>query len=705
MSHRPWYPFFQTAFPNRTSLNSCGLSLAVFLLLTMLFTSCHQDANPPGPVLTKLDTGWEFAREGSDEWYPAKVPGEVHTDLLAHQLIPDPFYGNNEDSLRWIEHIRWKYRLQFLSPADLRDYERVELSFEGLDTYARISLNGQPLAHTDNMFRQWNVDVTGLLLPDENTLEIVFTPPPLYHREAVEGFPYLLPSGNESDDIPLKVSAHSRKAAFQFGWDWGPRLVGCGIWRPVKLRMWNDARIRQIQTFTLALERDVARMQTRVYVDVAKAGKYRIESPYGSVERYLERGVHPLDLIYPIENPELWWCAGEGEAVLHRQWIRLYGEEIILDEKEDHFGIRQITLVHAPDSLGTSFWFSLNGRPVFMKGANYIPQDIFPSRVQPDQYKSLILAAKEAGMNMLRVWGGGIYEDDLFYEICDQEGILVWQDLMFANSMYPPAKAFLENVRQELIDNILRLGAHPCLALWCGNNEIEVAWNNWGWQEKFGYDAHTRDALWSFYDTLFHQMIPEEIHQHIPLANYTPTSPLSNWGKAENFRHATMHYWGVWHGREHFDQFEHNVGRFMVEYGFQSFPSLESLAEVLPPEALHLHSDMMAHRQKSYIGNGMIRTQMAKYGEVPDDFAAFVQRSQEIQGKALAMATRAHLGAAPYCMGSLLWQLNDCWPGPSWSLIDYYGRRKASYDSTKMVFTQAALPETRITLPDPGKEE
>lgn len=671
----------------------------------MLFASCHQEPGLPSPIETTLDAGWEFAREGSDEWNEAKVPGEVHTDLLAHQLIPDPYYGSNEDSLRWIEHSRWHYRLHFFPPADPQDYDRIELSFEGLDTYARISLNGQVLTLTDNMFRQWNVDVAGILRSGENRLEIVFTPPPVYHRDALEALPFLLPSGNESDDIPLKVSAHSRKAAYQFGWDWGPRLVGCGIWRPVKLRMWNEARLRQIQTFTLALENDVARMLTRAYVDAAKAGEYRIESPYGSVTHFLEPGIHPLDLHFQIKKPELWWCAGEGEAVLHRQQIRLYLEDHFLEEKEDPFGIRQIKLVHAPDSLGTAFWFSLNGRPVFMKGANYIPQDIFPSRVLPAQYRSLILAAKEAGMNMLRVWGGGIYEDDLFYEICDQEGILVWQDLMFANSMYPPSKDFLANVRQELIDNILRLGAHPCLALWCGNNEIEVAWNNWGWQEKFGYDAHTQDLLWSFYDTLFHQMIPEEIHQHIPSANYTPSSPLSNWGKTENFRHATMHYWGVWHGREDFDRFEHNVGRFMVEYGFQSFPSLESLAEVLPPASLHLHSNMMAHRQKSYIGNGMIRAQMAKYGEVPDDFAAFVQRSQEIQGKALAMATRAHLDAAPYCMGSLLWQLNDCWPGPSWSLIDYYGRRKASYDSVKTVFTGKDLRELMLLQPDQGKEE
>jgi beta-mannosidase len=683
----PFDPPLHLRFPSSAALNISIFGLPACILFILLTVACKRAPVLLSPLELKLHEGWEFTGNNHDGWYPARVPGEIHTDLLAQQLIPDPYFGNNEDSLTWIEQTGWSYRLHFTPPADPNAFERVELHFEGLDTYARIHLNGRELARTDNMFRQWFLDVGKNILSGENLLEVEFTPPLVYHQDALAALPFLLPSGNEAKDIPVKVSAHSRKAAYQFGWDWGPRFVGCGIWRPVRLRMWNKARIQQIHTFTLDLEEEEASMLSRVYIEVASPGRYRIESPYGQAIRRLESGRHHLDIHFRIDQPELWWCAGEGEATMHSQHIRLFAEDQLLEEKEDRFGIRLIQLIHEPDSLGTAFHFILNGRPVFMKGANYIPQDLFPTRVAPAKYNDLIRAAKEAGMNMLRIWGGGIYEDDLFYEICNEEGILLWQDLMFANSMYPPSPDFLENVRQEVIDNVLRLGAHPCIAIWCGNNEIEVAWNNWGWQEAFGYDSRTQDLLWSFYDTLFHQMIPEEIHRLIPLANYTHTSPLSNWGKAENFRHGTMHYWGVWHGKEDFDQFENNVGRFMVEYGFQSFPSLESLTDVIPASELSLYSPAMTQRQKSYIGNRMIVEQIANYGEVPDRFADFVLRSQEIQGKALSIATRAHLQAAPRCMGSLIWQLNDCWPGPSWSLIDYYGRKKASYDSVKTVFT------------------
>jgi beta-mannosidase len=291
-----------------------------------------------------------------------------------------------------------------------------------------------------------------------------------------------------------------------------------------------------------------------------------------------------------------------------------------------------------------------------VKGANYIPQDVFLPRINPTQYEALISVVKDANMNMLRVWGGGVYERDLFYDLCDEKGILVWQDFMFAGSLYPDDTAFADNVKAEVIEAIKRLRGHPCLAIWCGNNEIEVAWENWGWQKQYGYSAKDSIEIWNNYKSLFHKLIPGLVSAHHPQGIYTPTSPLSNWGTAENFNHSSMHYWGVWHGREPFESFENNVGRFMVEYGFQSFPSIQTLRKVIADSSLYWDSPALVHRQKSYIAKGM------------------------------QMAIQAHVEGQPHCMGSLFWQLNDCWPGPSWSVIDYYGNKKSAYNVVKSGF-------------------
>ena len=318
-----------------------------------------------------------------------------------------------------------------------------------------------------------------------------------------------------------------------------------------------------------------------------------------------------------------------------------------------------------------------------MKGANYIPQDVFLPRVADDQYRKLIKQVKDANMNMLRVWGGGIYEKELFYELCDQNGILIWHDFMFAGSLYPNDSSFLENVKQEAIENVTRLRKHPSIALWCGNNEIEVAWGNWGWQNQYRYSSNDSVDIWDNYLHMFQSLLPEVVNELNPNVNYVSTSPLSNWGTPENFNHSSMHYWGVWHGRESFENFKTNVGRFMVEYGFQSFPSMETIRTFALDSSFSLESSTMMNRQKSYIGNGLITKHINNWFDAPTSFNDFVVKSQQVQSIGMQIAIQAHRHQSPHCMGTLFWQLNDCWPGPSWSVIDYYGKEKVAYETVK----------------------
>lgn len=668
-------------------------SYLIALSLIVLIYGCNEQVDLEPNSKRFLHAGWEFSLEGDDDWMLASVPGVVQLDLFKNDVIGDPYWQDNELKQRWIENENWIYKTQIIADAQIMSNEHVDLNFKGLDTYAKVYLNDELILEADNMFRSWSVDIKSLLNLGENELRIVFESPVSHNREIVEQYPHLLPSGNEAQDIPVKVSSFTRKAAYQFGWDWGPRFVTAGIWRPVILKTWNTARIENIFTTPSDVKTDKAIMNTVVELDVREAGFYTLEIGEELIEKELMLGFNTIEHAFVIDQPKLWWPNGAGEAHLYGQHVRLLYDNVLLDTSSVKFGVRTIELVNQPDTIGTSFYFKVNGKALFAKGANYIPQDVFLPRVQPRQYEELIVAVKEANMNMLRVWGGGIYERDLFYDLCDQHGILVWQDFMFAGSLYPNDDEFEANVAAEVIETIRRLRQHACLTLWCGNNEIEVAWKSWGWQDQYGYSETDSNAIWNNYKTMFYETIPELVEAHNPQVAYTPTSPLSNWGTAENFNHSTMHYWGVWHGKEPFESFSKNVGRFMVEYGFQSFPSIATLKMVLTDSNLSLDAPIMKHRQKSYIGNGLISKHIEQYYDTPQSFEEFVVRSQEVQARGLHMAIRSHIDAQPHCMGSLFWQLNDCWPGPSWSVIDYYGNKKQAYEAVKTEFSGGLITD------------
>jgi beta-mannosidase len=636
-----------------------------------------------------LNTNWQFRQVGTQTWYPATVPGTVHTDLMDNGLIDDPFKDNNEKKLQWIENENWEYRMVFDVEPNQFNQKHHELYFEGLDTYAEVFLNGKPILDANNMFRSWRVDVTGQLKEKANELHIVFTSP-ILKNDSIARANVKLPGGSDTSEYP--VWPYTRKAAYHFGWDWAPRFVTSGIWKDIVLESWSDYRIWDVY-HEIFLEDS-----SEAWIETVISGSSNVRA----IAILEINGKQVSDSITPrypngycdieIENPKLWWPNGSGEAHLYYAdvWIVRDGDTLASDHQK--IGIRTVELVNEPDSIGTSFYFKVNGKPIFMKGANYVPQDVFLPRVKPEQYERLLKQVKNAGMNMLRVWGGGVYERDIFYDLCDEYGILVWQDFMFANTIYPNDKKLLDNIALEVAEQVNRLNKHACLALWCGNNEIKVAMTHWGWPVQYDYKEKEYFEFYSNYHFIFNRLLPSIIAKQSSRIPYVSTSPQSNWGTPENFNHGSMHYWGVWHGDDDFSGFNQNVGRFMVEWGFQSYPDYELLTEYVSPEYLSLESEVMQNRQKSYVGNGKILEFLryyATYGGDPSvlSFRDFVYNSQWVQALGYEQAVEAHLAKQPHCMGTLLWQLNDCWPGPSWSIINYNGKPKQAYGKVKKHFT------------------
>ena len=656
--------------------------------LCVIISFCIQCKQSPSKSnsIKKIDENWVLHVAEKDTFLPVNIPSNVHSDLHSHQLIEDPFWENNELKLQWIEDENWTYSTTFQLAEEEFTYEFINLIFEGLDTYSEVKLNNQLVFSSDNMFISYEEDVKSLLLIGENTLEVQFTSPINKNRDRVNNYPYTLPSGSET--TALQVGSFTRKAAYHFGWDWGPRFVTMGIWKPVYLKFYNEAKINHVRTETKEINEDYAIQEFHIEIESGLTPsdyRLRIGDSLFSIE--LKEGINNISASIQINHPKLWWTHDHGNPYLYNENITLSKNNQNIDNQLIKYGIRQVKLINETDSIGTSFYFKLNGKPIFIKGANYIPQSSFLTDVTPEKYQHLLQMSKDANMNMLRVWGGGIYEQDLFYDLCDSLGILVWQDMMFACSLYPTLEdEFNNSVKEEITQNIKRLQKHPCIALWCGNNEVDVAWHNWGWQHQFGYSSEDSMIIWKGQQQLFEYLIPGTI-QNLDNRPYIPSSPQSNWGTKENFKHGCMHYWDVWHGKKDINAFKNHVGRFMAEYGFQSYPSMETVLHFTDSSHLSLTDSIMINRQKSYIGNGMIEDQINKFLSPSSSFEDFVEKSQEVQSMALNFALNAHINKQPHCMGTLFWQLNDCWPGPSWSIIDYYQRPKKGYHTVKKAFT------------------
>ena len=644
-------------------------------------------------VQRELRGPWSFRKENDEPaWSRADVPGCVHTDLLATGQVADPFYGMNEKDQQWIEGSNWEYLLVFDGDAALLAHERVEILCKGLDTYADVSCNGHHVFSADNMFREWRADVKPLLRRGANKIMIRFRSPIETVRAAYDSLGHVLPAAN--DQAMRMVSMFTRKAPYHYGWDWGPRFVTCGIWRPILLDGWDGARIDDLRVTQKELTNERATLRVTATIVASRAAKARLSVSVGEakaeVEATLVAGESPIECEIAIARPERWWPNGLGKAHLYTvdAALTLEGDPEPADTRAARIGLRTVEVDHRKDAAGKSFAISVNGAPTFMKGANYIPSDSFVSRVTGGRYRELVQAAADANMNMLRVWGGGIYEDDRFYDACDELGVLVWQDFMFACSMYPGDDAFVENVKHEAVENVRRLRNHPCLALWAGNNEIEVAWHRWAWQTKFAMSEAVQATMWRDYQRVFHELLPAVVAEHDAGRFYTRSSPSANDDAVvpDTLGFGDMHFWGVWHAEKPYEDYARNVSRFMSEFGFQSFPELETVAAYAPKTEWRIDSPIMLSHQRHPRGNELVRTYMERDFRTPKDFDSFLYVSQVLQALIIEFAAHAHRRAMPYNAGSLYWQLDDCWPVASWSGIDYFGRWKALHYFARRFF-------------------
>ena len=645
-----------------------------------------------------LDQNWSFKALEDSSWLRASVPGTIHTDLMANGIIEDPYYRLNERKVQWVDKKDWVYQCAFEISAEEFVRHHHELQFEGLDTYASVYINDRLILQSSNMHRSYSVDVKEYLIEGSNTLRILLESPIKRGLELYDALDYTIPvSANdqaETGEVPggKRVNVFTRKAAYHYGWDWGPRLVTSGIWRPITLLSWDDFRISEL-LLTSQLNGDVAAVMAQIEIEskienANAALQLKLDDDIiASTKLRLNKGKQKFNLPIKIDRPELWWPNGLGRQHLYNIEVKLQRKEVISTVNQS-IGIRNIELVADSTLSQPNFYFKVNGAPTFAKGVNYIPQDLFLPRVSTKDYERILQAAADANMNMIRVWGGGVYENDRFYELCDSLGLMVWQDFMFACAVYPGDSAFLDNVKHEAIDNIKRLRKHPSLALWCGNNESLSAWENWGWKEQVAREESQEiaDSIWRSYEKLFHQILHEAVTTYDEGRPYWTSSPSSDFGKKESYDSGDVHYWWVWWGKKPFEDYNDAIPRFMSEYGFQSFPEFRSVQRYTAPSDHDVYSEVMTSHQRSSIGNETIEEYMLRDFKKPKDFPSFLYVSQLLQAHGLKMAIEAHRRHRDRCMGTLYWQLNDCWPVASWSSIDYFHSWKALQYRVKEAF-------------------
>ena len=608
---------------------------------------------------------------------PAKVPGSVYHDLLCAGKIPDPFYRDNEnDALKLMEH-DFVYTRRFCADADLLGCGTVLLRCEGLDTLAGIFLNGSPVGRADNMHRTWEYEVGALLREGENQIEVRFSSPTRFIREAYAENP----ADGSSDAMvgfPLL-----RKAHCMFGWDWGPRLPDAGIWRDIALIGIDTARIRDV----LVLQDhhpDSVTLRMQTHVQTFAAGETSVQvtviAPDGRV--FAAEG---SDCSIVIPEPQLWWPAGFGDQPLYTVSVSLRAGDTPLDSWSRRIGLRTMTVSRRKDEWGESFSHCVNGVDLFAMGADYIPEDNLLPRMNPERTRRLLEDARAANMNCIRVWGGGFYPDDWFYDICDELGLLVWQDFMFACAVYNLTDGFEESIRAELIDNIRRLRHHPSLALWCGNNEMEqfVKLGEW-----VGSQRQVAD-----YIKMYEYIFPKILCSEDPQAFYWPASPSSGGSFDEPWdpNRGDVHYWEVWHGLKPFTDYRNHCFRYVSEFGFQSFPCMETVESFTLPEDRNVFSYVMEKHQRNASANGRIAFYLSQMYLYPHDLDTLIYASQLLQAQAMQYGVEHWRRNRGRCMGAVIWQLNDCWPVASWASIDYFGRWKALHYYAKRFFAPVLI--------------
>ncbi len=658
------------------------------LLLTLLPIMATAQTPAPARQILQLDNGWQFRLSAAQpsapidtNWRPAKVPGDVHLDLIANQLIPDPFYRDNEAKLQWVGQQSWEYRTTIDATRAMLSRKHIDLVFAGLDTYAMVYLNDHLLLTADNMFRQWQADAKLFLKAGPNQLRIVFPAPDkaAADRAAQDKWHTIIQAPDKT---------YIRKAAYEYGWDWGPTFVTSGIWRPATLSLWDNAEIADLHIQQSDITTRVARLNAQIQINSSIDTAASIRLAYVNDGKRVETtlpvtlhlGSNTINLPVEIKNPALWYPTGYGAQSMYQFTAEVSIAQHVQDKKTVNTGLRSIVLRRDQDRWGRSFGLEVNGIPVFAKGADVIPFDSFPNRVTTADYKRILQSAVDANMNMIRNWGGGYYETDEFYELCDRLGLMIWQDFMFGNEWQPGTYQFKQNVEKEAEYQVTRLRNHPSLVIWCGNNETEISWY---WERVSAIvnslKPEDRRRMWEDYLTVFSGILPRTVARLAPQTPYWPSSPSADYEDVSSvYASGDTHDWTVWHGRVPFSEYEKHHARFMTEYGFQSFPQQSTIdAFTLPEDRTSIFTPVMLAHQKNNEGNSLIHDYMLKDYAEPKDFPSFLYASQVLQAEGIKIGAEHMRRERPRTMGTLYWQLNDCWPVASWSSIDYYGNWKA----------------------------
>lgn len=632
-----------------------------------------------------LNGQWSFRKANSPDWKAATVPGSVQLDLMEQGLMPDPFIGANEDDVQWVIEEEWEYQRSFTVTEEFLQEEKIILQFSGIDTIADVYLNDVHLGRTENMFRVYEFEVKEILGKQVNILRIHF--PSLKAFIDTEFQKKQIP---DTSPMGIEGGQYVRKAPSQFGWDWGPALPPIGIWKEVNLFGFNHPRLEEIHL--RQIHNQTIHITAQILLDVNPVEETHIEmvitDPDGgkTVTQHLAQKDNKIDTA--IDNPRLWYPNGYGSQPLYSVNINLKQGNAILESRQYRIGLRTIELRQEEDEWGKSFTFVVNDIPIFAKGANWVPGDSLPTRLNRKRLEQWMQDTVAANQNMLRVWGGGFYESEDFYDLCDEYGILVWQDFIFACKIYPlDDKEYLENFHQEVIQNAARLRHRTSLALWCGNNEMEWGWEEWSWDRP--ESAHLKTA----YDVLFHYLLPKWLEDLDPDTEYWPSSPSSNqpFTNVNGQKTGDSHYWDVWHGGKPFTAYRDQFPRFMSEFGFQAFPTLETIHQYTEQPDRNLTSYVMELHQKNNNGNRLIINQMTAAFRIPTSFDKLMYASHILQAEGIRYGVEHWRRHKNRVSGILYWQLNDCWPVASWASIDYYGRWKALHYAAKKFYAPLLL--------------
>lgn len=649
-----------------------------------------------------LNGQWRMRDITDSEWIASKVPGTVFSDLYREGKIEDPFYRDNEDIVFKMSYNKYEFEREFDVSSELLYCDKVLLCCEGLDTLAEIKINDTPVANTDNMFVTYEFDVKPFLKEGINHIHILFSSPTDYVDEQVRRNPG---AGSLLGDVIHNGFFYLRKAQSMFGWDWGPKIPDFGIWRAISIKGFDHGRLEDLQ-ITQKHSEGKAILDVKVNTDVwtrdELCAAITVTSPSGKVftsSVSVDSSNSSPTLSIEIDDPELWWPNGYGSQPLYTVNAQLKHHHTLLHETEMSIGLRTLKIRREKDIWGESFEFHVNGVSIFGMGADYIIEDNLFERYSKERAEALIKDCVEANFNCLRIWGGGIYPDSYFYDLCDKYGIILWQDFMFACANYPSDEAFIENIKKEITCNVKRLRHHACLGLWCGNNEIEMLsliLTNPQWQALLGTPPMEEAVLSNMkaeYSKIFEDTIPSVLEIYDPTTFYWPSSPSSggNFDNAMDENRGDVHYWDVWHLNKPFTDYRKHFFRFCSEYGFESFPSMKTIKSFTKPEDRNPFSFIMEKHQKSVGGNGKILTYLSDTYKYPKDFASLTYTSQLLQAEAIRYGVEHWRRNRGRCMGSMYWQLNDCWPTASWSSIDYYGRWKALHYAAKRFYAPVLI--------------